>query len=304
MKQVNTYSWHPDTRGPQVYTLYAADGAGKDFDPSRSGGKDPASCGWKKLAKVDTRPAQGDGGGQYGVSVSDPAAAARKVPLPAVRRLPHRGGRPVRQHVLQRDRRDRGRAAAADKPAAGEAKEGKDAAKYEIVIDTSEVPEMNDWAENKLRPVLEEWYPQIVKMLPSDGFTAPQKFSVTFRKDKKGVADTGGAAVNCAADWFKKNLEGEAKGAVVHEMVHVVQQYGRARRGGSRNPGWLVEGVADYIRWFKYEPESQRPHPRAGRRQLQRQLPHDGRVPRLRHPQVRQGPRAEAERGHAAGEVR
>jgi Peptidase of plants and bacteria len=34
-------------------------------------------------------------------------------------------------------------------------------------------------------------------------------------------------------------------------MVHVVQQYHNAAA-----PGWLVEGMADYIRWFKYEPQS------------------------------------------------
>jgi hypothetical protein len=76
----------------------------------------------------------------------------------------------------------------------------------------------------------------------------------------KGVAYTAGTRVVCAADWFGKNLQGEAAGAVVHEMVHVVQQYGRAK-GGNRNPGWLVEGMADYVRWFKYEPPSHRPRP-------------------------------------------
>src|SRR5262249_27645530 len=38
-------------------------------------------------------------------------------------------------------------------------------------------------------------------------------------------------------------------GAMVHETVHVVQQY-RSRN----NPGWLGEGIADYVRFFKYEP--------------------------------------------------
>jgi hypothetical protein len=99
-----------------------------------------------------------------------------------------------------------------------------------------------------------------VDTLPSEGYTAPKRLSVTFRKDKGGVADTGGTRINCAGKWFKANLDGEAVGAVVHEMVHVVQRYGRAR-GGHDNPGWLVEGVADYIRWFKFEPASARPHP-------------------------------------------
>jgi len=46
-------------------------------------------------------------------------------------------------------------------------------------------------------------------------------------------------------------MNGEAIGSLVHESVHVVQQYGRARV-----PSWLVEGMADYVRWFKYEPQS------------------------------------------------
>ena len=37
-------------------------------------------------------------------------------------------------------------------------------------------------------------------------------------------------------------------GAMVHETVHCVQLY-----RGRGNPGWLVEGVADYVRFFKYE---------------------------------------------------
>ena len=60
-------------------------------------------------------------------------------------------------------------------------------------------------------------------------------------------------------EWFRKNMQGEARGAVVHEMVHVVQQYGLARRknpDAPRVPGWMVEGIPDYIRWFLYEPES------------------------------------------------
>ena len=30
----------------------------------------------------------------------------------------------------------------------------------------------------------------------------------------------------------------------------------RANPNATRPPGWLVEGIADYIRWFLYEPES------------------------------------------------
>jgi len=71
IKQVNSYSWHPNTRGPQLYNLYASDGAATGFNASPTNGVDPQKVGWKLVAKVDTRPKEGDAGGQYGVSISD-----------------------------------------------------------------------------------------------------------------------------------------------------------------------------------------------------------------------------------------
>ncbi|MBN2130909.1 MAG: hypothetical protein JW741_15515, partial [Sedimentisphaerales bacterium] len=71
IKQINTYSWHPSTRGPQVYTLYASDGKAEGFDPQPKKGTDPQTCGWKLVARVDTRPEGNGGGGQYGVSVCE-----------------------------------------------------------------------------------------------------------------------------------------------------------------------------------------------------------------------------------------
>jgi hypothetical protein len=36
---------------------------------------------------------------------------------------------------------------------------------------------------------------------------------------------------------------------IVHELIHVIQAYPKY------DPGWLVEGIADYIRWWLYEPK-------------------------------------------------
>jgi hypothetical protein len=72
--QVNTYSWHPNSRGPQLYKLYAADDyESLDLNPKR--GIDPATRGWKFIATVSTLPSQGEDGGQYGVSVRDPSGS-------------------------------------------------------------------------------------------------------------------------------------------------------------------------------------------------------------------------------------
>ena len=133
--------------------------------------------------------------------------------------------------------------------------------KYTITIDSSEAPDLCGWVETNLKPVVTEWYPKLVEMLPSEGYEAPQQFTITLDKDAKGVAFAGGGKITCAVDWFRKNLEGEAVGAVVHEMVHIVQNYGWGRRNTpqeerKRTPGWITEGIPDYIRWFLYEPET------------------------------------------------
>jgi hypothetical protein len=72
IKQVNTYSWHPNTRGPQVYKLYASGGMTEGFNAKPKKGTDPEKCGWKLIAKVNTKPKGGaEGGGQYGVSIAE-----------------------------------------------------------------------------------------------------------------------------------------------------------------------------------------------------------------------------------------
>src|ERR1044072_7111158 len=69
--QVNRYSWHSNSRGPQLYKLYAADGSDPKFNADPKRGVDPATCGWKLIALVSTLPDKGDDGGQYAASVSE-----------------------------------------------------------------------------------------------------------------------------------------------------------------------------------------------------------------------------------------
>ena len=75
---VNTYSWHPNTRGPQLYKLYAADGSDPKFNPDPKRGIDPLTCGWKLIALVSTLSDQGEEGGQYAANVSFPGGSSGK----------------------------------------------------------------------------------------------------------------------------------------------------------------------------------------------------------------------------------
>lgn len=265
--QVNSYSWHTSGRGPQVYILFASDGKSADFNAAPKRDTPPDKCGWKQLAKVDTRPQKPqESGGQYGVSVYDP-----KGPLGSYRYL--------LMDVAQTDSKDPfGHtffseidvvaagdpvvAAVSSRPQVGPVRRDTFIANpggYEIIIDTTETPDLTDWAVKDLAPVLQKWYPKIVEMLPSEGYQAPKRVPIVFSQSMQGVAATGGTRVSCAAAWFRNNLKGEAIGAVVHELVHVAQQYGRSRQAGqrpARTPGWVVEGMADYIHWFLYEPQT------------------------------------------------
>lgn len=126
-----------------------------------------------------------------------------------------------------------------------------------IHFDTTETPDLRQWVQSDLMPACREWYPRICEQLRADGFEAPTEFTVTFRDKMDGVAHTSGKDVVCAGPWYRNNLKTEAVGSVVHELVHVVQQYGGFRRA-NRPPGWLVEGIADHIRWYQFEPVEKR----------------------------------------------
>ena len=254
IKQIKTYSWHPTTRGPQVYKLYASDGGSKNLNAAPTNGINPERCGWKQIAVVNTRTAGGsDEGGQYGVGISDTDGVIGKyryLLFDIASTEPDDGfGNTFYSeiNVIDANAADEKAAAATDTPKLFRLKTAD--GKCEITIDTSAAPELKNWAEHDLSPVLAEWYPKIVALLPGEGFTPPSHFSVTL-KPVKGVAFTSGTRIVANSAWLGKELKGQAIGSLVHEMAHVVQQF------KGRNPGWLVEGSADYVRWFKYEPQS------------------------------------------------
>ena len=60
----------------------------------------------------------------------------------------------------------------------------------------------------------------------------------------KGVAATGGGIIRYSPDYLKAHPDDID--VVTHEAMHVVQDYGRGT-----GPGWLTEGIADYVR-YKY----------------------------------------------------
>lgn len=117
-----------------------------------------------------------------------------------------------------------------------------------VEVDSSAVPELAEWGE-KAKAITEEWYPRMVNLIPTKGFEPPTHIKITLRKSDQGIADASGAHIRISSGWIEKRPDDI--GLVVHELVHVIQNYGPNRHS------WLVEGIADYLRWAIYEGKPQ-----------------------------------------------
>lgn len=122
-----------------------------------------------------------------------------------------------------------------------------DAPPVKVTIDFSETPELKDWAE-KAKGLVETWHPKIAERLASEGYTPPGEVTIIFKKNMRGVAGTSGNKISVSAKWVTEHPDDF--GMIIHEHTHVVQSYPKY------DPVWLVEGVADFIRYHVMEPEN------------------------------------------------
>lgn len=136
-----------------------------------------------------------------------------------------------------------------------------------VVVDVTDSPESAAWAE-RAKSLVESWYGKVTELLATDGldpitrqpkgkpFQSPAEVRLVFKKTLNVPAHASGGTITINGDWIARRPDD--LGMVIHELVHVVQGY----PGYREKPGWLVEGIADYIRWWRYEPEL---HAGAGR---------------------------------------
>jgi Peptidase of plants and bacteria len=116
----------------------------------------------------------------------------------------------------------------------------------EFIVDTADAPEMKEWAEEAAR-ACERSYPMINDELQSDGYKPRTEVKLSLKTSYRGVAGASDGEIVGSVRYFKSHPDDI--GAMIHETTHIVQNY---KHGD--NPGWLVEGISDYLRFFKYEP--------------------------------------------------
>ncbi len=121
---------------------------------------------------------------------------------------------------------------------------------FKVEVNTTAAPECEAWAA-KAKTIAEEWYPKINEILFGPGQPLPSPVVRLTFEPMKGVAHATGDGIHISADWVMKKSPNDF-GMVVHELTHVVQAY------KGKNEFWLTEGIADYVRYERYEPGTQK----------------------------------------------
>lgn len=262
IEAVRTYSWHAGARGPQVFTLYGSDGEHRRSRSALLREADPGKHGWEKMARVDTRRSPEEDGGQHAAAIFRRGSARLGDYRYLLFDIETAGEQPYGNTFFSEID-----VIAADGPElihvetldpivkSFSSADGK----YRHTVDATAAPDLMEWVERKMIPVVEEWYPKIEAMLPTNGYTAPTEVFLTFRSGMNVPGYAAGNRIALNAEWFRGELDREALGCVVHELVHVIQNYEQARQTNPKpapTPTWISEGIPDYIRWFLYEPEA------------------------------------------------
>jgi hypothetical protein len=120
-------------------------------------------------------------------------------------------------------------------------------------VDVSEVPDdafAAEWVE-QARTLCDDWCPVMCRFLAVESWKPPEKIRLIVKKDMRAPALRTGSQIHISYRWIQQHPDD--LGMVIHELTHAIQDY------PPNQPGWLVEGIADYIRYWRYEPELRRP---------------------------------------------
>ena len=120
-----------------------------------------------------------------------------------------------------------------------------------VVTDSSDMPEAAPWLD-AAKSTVQQWFSPICQLLASQKYMAPKQIKLVVKKTLEAPAYTVGDTITVDGAWISTHPND--LGMIVHELTHVIQAYPDGPK-----PGWLVEGIADYVRWWRYEPSPQVP---------------------------------------------
>ena len=117
-----------------------------------------------------------------------------------------------------------------------------------VHVDSSEAPELRDWAAD-VAGRMPRWYPRIVEALGLPETPPVLELKLVLKGGDRPEGETQGRTIIVSSKWIAGHEEeDDRKSVAAHEMVHVLQHYGTGA------PGWLLEGIPEYIRYFVLAP--------------------------------------------------
>lgn len=111
----------------------------------------------------------------------------------------------------------------------------------------------NDLQEHatNIQRMMREWFPFIQNNLLSPFYTPVKRIDVYFDVKDNGIY-AGGSEIHIPIDYVRGHKDDT--GVFIHEMTHVIHQ-------ARSCPGWVVEGMAEYMRRWFYEPKTTKTKP-------------------------------------------
>ena len=106
-----------------------------------------------------------------------------------------------------------------------------------VNLNVSRVPRLGNWGFHA-KELIKLWSPRIARILDIEDY--PHNINLTIQKSDEGIAFADSNAITVSSHWVEKYPEDI--GLIVHEAAHLVQLYPEFE------PGWVTEGIADYIR--------------------------------------------------------
>ncbi len=131
---------------------------------------------------------------------------------------------------------------------------------FSLKFDTRAAPDMDEWTRQVLGSMRVVTAAAAVSAIVTSGWPVPRSVNVAYVDKDDGApawSDSAGPDIYLNAKWFRENKDGEAAGVFFRELVRVMQAY-RATPGATEEncPGWLADGIADFARWYMFEPQS------------------------------------------------
>lgn len=119
-------------------------------------------------------------------------------------------------------------------------------ADYRIPLSRPDRRKLDAWVE-ALRGKVAGWWPTLTTRLGSPGFTPTRTVTVRFiyiLPKQIPAATRGDVILVDPGELLARVRNPDTLGMIGHELVHVVQAYPKGQ------PPWLVEGIADYMRYY------------------------------------------------------